>query len=68
VKRDLGDGAELHFHLGEDGRLMAASGFGPIGKVAKEIKLAEMLVQRGARPAADQLASPDVRLKSLLNA
>jgi 3-phenylpropionate/trans-cinnamate dioxygenase ferredoxin reductase subunit len=68
VKRDLGDGAELHFHLGEDGRLMAASGFGPVGKVAKEIKLAEMLVQRSARPAADQLASPDVRLKSLLNA
>jgi 3-phenylpropionate/trans-cinnamate dioxygenase ferredoxin reductase subunit len=68
VKRDLGDGAELHFHLGEDGRLMAASGFGPIGKVAKEIKLAEMLVQRSARPSADQLASPDVRLKSLLNA
>lgn len=68
VKRDLGDGAELHFHLGEDGRLMAASGFGPIGKVAKEIKLAEMLVQRSARPAVDQLASPDVRLKSLLNA
>ncbi|HWA50085.1 MAG TPA: FAD-dependent oxidoreductase [Dongiaceae bacterium] len=67
VKRNLGDGAELHFHLGEDGRLMAASGFGPIGKVAKEIKLAEMLVQRSARPAADQLASPDVRLKSLLN-
>ncbi len=68
VKRDLGDGAELHFHLGEDGRLMAASGFGPIGKVAKEIKLAEMLVQRRARPAADQLASPEIRLKSLLNA
>lgn len=68
VKRDLGGGAELHFHLGEDGRLMAASGFGPIGKVAKEIKLAEMLVQRSARPSADQLASPDVRLKSLLNA
>lgn len=68
VKRDLGDGAELHFHLGEDGRLLAASGFGPIGKVAKEIKLAEMLVQRGARPAADQLAAPDIRLKSLLNA
>ncbi len=67
VRRDLGDGAELHFHLGEDGRLLAASGFGPIGKVAKEIKLAEMLVQRGARPSADQLASPDVRLKSLLN-
>ena len=68
VKRDLGDGAELHFHLSEDGRLMAASGFGPIGKVAKEIKVAEMLVQRSAHPAADQLASPEIRLKSLLSA
>ena len=68
VTRDLGDGAQLNFHLVEDGRLLAASGFGPIGKVAKEIKLAEMLIQLGARPDADQLASPAVRLKSLLNA
>jgi 3-phenylpropionate/trans-cinnamate dioxygenase ferredoxin reductase subunit len=67
VKRDLGNGAELHFHLAEDGRLMAASGFGPLGKVAKDVKLAEMLVQRRAYPAADQLAAPDVRLKSLLS-
>ena len=36
VKRDLGDGAELHFHLGEDGRLVAASGVGAIRKVAKK--------------------------------
>ncbi len=68
VKRDLGDGAELHFHLDSDGHLIAASGFGPLGKVAKEVRLAEMLIQKRARPAADQLAAPDVRLKSLLNA
>lgn len=68
VRRDLGDGAELHFHLDADGRLVAASGFGPLGKVAKEIRLAEMLIQKRARPAPDQLASPAVKLKSLLNA
>jgi 3-phenylpropionate/trans-cinnamate dioxygenase ferredoxin reductase subunit len=67
VKRDLGDGAELHFHLAADGRLLAASGFGPLGKVAKEVRLAEMLIERGAKPAPEQLASPDVRLKSLLS-
>lgn len=67
VKRDLGDGAELYFHLAEDGRLMAASGFGALGKVAKEVRLAEMLIQRQARPAIDQLASPEVRLKALLS-
>jgi len=68
VKRDLGDGAELHFHLAGDGRLLAASGFGPLGKVAREIRLAEMLIQKGAKPAPDQLAAPEVKLKSLLNA
>ena len=67
VRRDLGDGAELHFHLDADGRLLAASGFGPLGKVAKEVRLAEMLIQNRAKPAPDQLASPEVRLKSLLN-
>ena len=68
VRRELGDGAELHFHIDTEGRLLAASGFGPLGKVAKEIRLAEMLIQRRASPAPDQLASPDVKLKSLLNA
>ncbi len=68
VRRDLGDGAELYFHLDGDGRLLAASGFGPLGKVAKEIRLAEMLIQKRARPAPDRLASPEVKLKSLLTA
>ncbi len=67
VRRDLGDGAELHFHLAEDGRLLAASGFGPLGKVAKEIRLAEMLIGKRAKPAPDQLAAPEVKLKLLLN-
>lgn len=66
VRRDLGDGAEMYFHLADDGRLMAASAFGPLGKVAKEVRQAEMLVQRRAYPAPDRLAAPEVRLKSLL--
>ncbi|MFE0754490.1 NAD(P)/FAD-dependent oxidoreductase [Inquilinus sp. NPDC058860] len=68
VARDLGDGARLLFHLASDGRLVAASGIGPLGKVAREIRLAEMLIARRAAPDPGSLASPAVKLKALLAA
>ncbi|WP_343712197.1 FAD-dependent oxidoreductase [Inquilinus sp.] len=68
VARDLGDGARLLFHLAADGRLVAASGLGPLGRIAREIRLAEMLIARRAAPDPGALASPAVRLKSLLAA
>jgi 3-phenylpropionate/trans-cinnamate dioxygenase ferredoxin reductase component len=68
IRRDLGDGAFILFHLASDGRLVAASGIGPGNAVAKDIRLAEMLIARGARPDPDLLAAPDVKLKSLLAA
>ncbi len=66
VRRDLGDGAFILFHLAEDGRLVAASGIGKGNAVARDIRLAEMLIAKRAKPAAQQLASPDVKLKALL--
>ncbi|MEP9387964.1 FAD-dependent oxidoreductase [Mesorhizobium sp. KR9-304] len=66
VRRDLGDGAFILFHLAPDGRLLAASGIGPGNTVARDIRLAEMLIAKGARPDPQALASPDVKLKSLL--
>ncbi len=68
IRRDLGDGAFILFHLAADGRLVAASGIGPGNSVAKDIRLAEMLIARGARPDSRQLATADVKLKSLLAA
>lgn len=68
ARRDLGDGAFIHFHLGADGTLLAASGIGPGNAVARDIKLAELLIARRARPDAALLAQPDVKLKSLLAA
>jgi 3-phenylpropionate/trans-cinnamate dioxygenase ferredoxin reductase subunit len=59
---------DLYFHLAADGRLVAASGIGPTGKIARDIRLAEMLIERRARPDPSALTSPDVRLKSLLAA
>lgn len=66
VVRPLAEGIGLNFHLAADGRLVAASAFGPNGVIAREIRLAEMLIARSARPDPSQLASPALRLKSLL--
>ena len=66
VTRDLGDGARLLFHLAEDGRLVAVCGVGPLGKIAREVRVGEMLVARRARPDAATLAAPGVKLKGLL--
>ena len=55
-------------HLAPDGRLLAASGIGSGNAVARDIRLAEMLIAKGARPDPMALASPDVKLKSLLAA
>lgn len=68
VRRDLGGGAFILFHLAEDGRLVAASGIGPGHAVARDIRLAEMLIARRAHPPAPHLAAPDVKLKALLAA
>lgn len=68
VRRVLGEGAIILFHLAGDGRLVAASGIGPGNAVAKDVRLAEIMIGRGARPDPADLAQPQVRLKSLLPA
>ena len=66
VRRDLGGGAFILFHLKDDGRLVAASGIGPDNAVARDIRLAEMLIGKMASPDPAALASSAVKLKSLL--
>lgn len=68
VRRDLGDGATILFHIAGDGRLVAASGIGVGNAVAKDIRLAEMLIGRGARPSVEALGDASVKLKGLLAA
>jgi 3-phenylpropionate/trans-cinnamate dioxygenase ferredoxin reductase subunit len=65
VRRDNDAGLVL-FNLADDGRLVAASGIGPGNAVARDIRLAEMLIARRARPDREALARPEVSLKSLL--
>jgi 3-phenylpropionate/trans-cinnamate dioxygenase ferredoxin reductase subunit len=66
VRRDLGDGAFVLFQLDGGGQLVSASGIGTGNAVAKDIRLAEMMIERGAAPDPARLADPDVNLKALL--
>jgi len=66
VTRPLGDTALIDFHLDANGRLVGVSGFGPVSEVAKELKLARMLVERRRQPSPEALADPAIKLKSLL--
>lgn len=66
VRRDLGDDAFILFQTEEDGRLVSASGIGSGNRVAKDIRLAEMMIERGARPDPERLADPATSLKALL--
>jgi len=68
VMRDQGEGARIFFHLDASGRLVAASGVGPIGRIGRDMKLAEMLVAKRAHPDPAALAAPETKLKALLAA
>lgn len=54
------------FHLADDGTLKGVSAIGPGNSIARDVKLAEMLIARGAKPDAAALADPAVQLKALL--
>ncbi|KQY79097.1 ferredoxin reductase [Ensifer sp. Root142] len=68
VQRDLGDSAFILFHLDASGRLLSASGIGTGNAIARDIRLAEMLIAAGKRPDPQALGSIDTKLKALLAA
>lgn len=68
VRRNLSTDAFVLFHLDAEGRLLAASGIGPGNAVARDIRLAEMLIAAGKTPDPAALANPDIKLKQLLAA
>jgi hypothetical protein len=58
--------AQIQFHLDDRGYLVGVSGFGTSASIAREFKLARMLVERRLQPPADELSDMTVMLKSLL--
>ena len=68
VRRELGDGAFILFHLDAGGRLIAASGIGKGNAVARDIRFAEMLIAARRHPDPAALAAPETKLKTMLAA
>jgi 3-phenylpropionate/trans-cinnamate dioxygenase ferredoxin reductase subunit len=68
IRRDLGEGGCVLFHLDDSGRLVAASGIGRGNVAARDIRLAEMLIARHATPDASVLADSRFKLKALVAA
>ncbi len=66
IRRDLSAGAFILFHLDGSGRLLSASGIGPGNAIARDIRLAELLIAAGAHPDPAALAAPEIKLKQLL--
>ena len=66
VRRALKDDAFILMYLAADGRLVGASGIGVGNTVARDIRLAEMLIAKQAKPDPAALADPAVQLKALL--
>ncbi len=65
VERILQNGARLVFGLASDGRLVCAGGVGLLCEIAKDIRVAQMLIEQHARPPSLALAEPTIRLRSL---
>lgn len=68
IRRDLKQGGWLRFELDGSGTLVAACGIGPGNAVAKDIRLAEKLIEKGAALAPELLADSAANLKSVLKA
>jgi len=68
VVRRRADGCDVRFGLDAHGRLVCASGIAPGGGIAKDIRLAEMMIARRETPSVGALADPDYPLKKLLDA
>lgn len=64
VRRPVGEGLVL-FHLAANGQLLAASGIGPGNAIAKDVRIAEMMIAKGVVPVPEALATAP-NLKKLM--
>jgi hypothetical protein len=60
------EGGLLVFHLAGDGRLVCTSGVASAGTIGRDVRVAQLMIERRMRPRPDAPADPTVRLKSLL--
>ena len=65
LKRMIDEDSEILFHIDWEGRLVGASGLSRGNKIARDIRLAEMLIANRSYPDQQALIDPNMNLKSL---
>jgi len=65
VERDVGAQARLLFHLDGGGRLVGVTGVGPPA-LARDLRIGQIMIERGLVPDPAALADPGTKLKALL--
>jgi 3-phenylpropionate/trans-cinnamate dioxygenase ferredoxin reductase component len=68
IVRTRDDGTEIRFGLDAGGRLVSASGVAEGNGIARDIRVAEMLIARRLSPSPTILANPSIGLRELLAA
>jgi 3-phenylpropionate/trans-cinnamate dioxygenase ferredoxin reductase component len=68
IVREQEDGDVLVFYTDAHHKIVGACGWGLTSRLAKDMKLARTLVERGISASAETLADPDTKLKALLKA
>ena len=68
VERPTEDGQCIVFQCDAQGQLLAAAGIGPGNSIAKDIRIFEKLIERGAPLDPGLLADPSQNIKRLLRA
>ena len=66
--RPIGPDARLTAYFDSQQSLVGLVAWGPMSAIAKEFKVARMLLERGAKPSQAEWADPAIKLKSLLSA
>ena len=67
ISRLIDEDAEILFHCDAEGRLVAASGICRGNRIARDIRLAEMLIAKRVCPDPALLRDPTINLKTLLS-
>lgn len=66
IKRVPAEGALVLFHMADDGAIKGVSGIGLGNSIGRDVKIAEMLIAKNAKPSPEVLADATQPLKALL--
>lgn len=66
ICRNLGAKGHITFFMADNGRMVAACGFGDLPAISKDIRIAESMIGKRLAPNIAALADPTIAIKSLV--